>query len=98
MRIVKFSTSVIKQLRTNLSIGAALGLLTSTVAAQSVQPPPQIIAKYTRSSTPGALRIANTVPRSNCGKVTGVEKCRENGLMPLDESGDITRDGEQSMK
>lgn len=89
--------------RTARSVGIALslcaGLLSSTVAADSrLPPPPQILSKYTRSKSPGALRIANTVPRSNCGKVTGVEKCRENGLRPLDEAGSVTEQGEQTIK
>lgn len=98
MRIVKFSNSVVERWGIKLLMAATLGLLASTGAAQSVAPPPQIVAKYSRSPTPGALRIANTVPRSNCGRVTGVEKCRENGLVPLDETGDVTKEGEQSMK
>ncbi len=85
------------------SVGFALalsaGLASSAVAADSrLPPPPQLVSKYSRSKTPGALRIANTVPRSNCGKVTGVEKCRENDLRPLDDRGGVTPTGEQTIK
>ncbi len=73
--------------------------LTAVASPGSLNGVPQIIAeKYQRSKTPGVIRIANTVPRSNCGQKFGAEKCRLNDFSPVSDDGRVSEDSSRALK
>ncbi len=73
--------------------------LTTVAAPGSLLDLPGVIAeKYERSKNPGVIRIANTVPRSNCGQKFGAEKCRLNNFSPIDDSGRVPEESARAIK
>jgi uncharacterized protein YcbK (DUF882 family) len=44
------------------------------------------------------IRIANTVPRSNCGQKFGAEKCRLNNFSPIGDSGRVSEENSRAIK
>ncbi len=81
-----------------LLIASALTLTAVAAASSFGQLPAMIAEKYERSKTPGVIRIANTVPRSNCGKKFGAEKCRLNGFSPVDDTGRVPEESARALK